>query len=215
MTWTDPSAAITLFQTGDVFTESNFKTYILDNLLSLPHPLEAPTTADNDVNTTASETTFYSVTVPANSLGTNGMAEMLILGDYLFNNSTADTCAVRVKFGGVTILGDSFGLPTSINASRWPFVWRVFLANKGATNSQWLNFTATHVDARVGAPTTGWGGLTAETADGGQGGVLGPSSAATIDTTVDQTLLVSVQFSASSANNSIARRWARTLIGKN
>ena len=209
MTWTDPLA--TAFETGDVLTESNLSTYVLNNLLSLGHPLEAPTTADNDINTTAAETTLYSVTIPANKLGTNGSAEMFIKGDFLYNNNTADTITIRAKFGGLTVLEPTAFTPSGgLNAVRFPYELTVRIDNRGATNAQLTSLAFT---ALTGSGANGIGNVLRSPAANLVIGNM--QNTAATDTTASQSLLVSVQWSASSANNSWRRRWARTLIGQN
>ena len=204
MTWTDPLA--TAFETGDVLTEANLSTYVLNNLLSIPHPLEAPTTADLDVNTTTTETTLYSVTVGANKMGSNGQVVMDVEGDWLYNNNTADNMTLRIKFGGVTSISAAQTLG-SLNASRVPYVLRITASNRGATNAQLISLTMLSSDAGAGTGIGQWHGGSAE------GGAM--QTTAAIDTTVNQTLLISVQWSASSANDSWRRRWARTTIAQN
>ena len=205
MSWTDPDP--TLFETGDVFTEGNFKTHVLDNLLALAHPLEAPTTADLDVVSSAAETTLYSVTVLGNTLGTVGSVLAELYGDTLYNNNIADTMTLRVKFGGSTQLqGAAFPLGT-LDAARQPWYLRIVVANKGATNSQVLYASLDGRPGNVTTPVVGLGRWDTRSV----GAMISTSA---IDTTVDQSLLVSVQWSVSSANNSWRRRWARTLIGQ-
>ena len=211
MTWTDPAAAVALFETGDVFGASNFNSYVLQNLLSMPHPLEAPTTSALDVVSTVAETTLYSVTVPGNAMGANGSVEMFLMGDYLHNNVAGDTLRFRFKFGGVTWYSSITDFGTSLGANRQPWKLELAMMNVGATNVQRGYGTVQYFSANVTAPTIGIGNVTVDTFQ-----PLGMGSAAgTVDTTVNQTLLVSVEWSASSANNSFARRWARTLIAQN
>lgn len=211
MAWSDPTTGSALFDTNDIPTEGNFDTYIFDNLLSLMHPLEAPTTGDLDVVSSVAETTLYSVTVPANSLGTNGCVLMDLAGDFLHNNVGVDTITVRVKFGGVTLLDAATDWNSGVGAARKPWRWEIRVGNEGATNAQlvWLHSVAMFPSAT--SPTAGIGYLAV--GDPRAHGIV--QNTAAIDTTVDQTLLVSVQWSASSVNNSWRRRWARTLIGRN
>ena len=213
MTWTDPLA--TAFETGDVLTEANLSTYVLNNLLSLEHPLEAPTTANLDVNTTTTETTLYSVTVPANKMGTNGIVRVQMYGDYVHNNVAADTITVRIKFGGLTSWAQASNLGNAVAATRHPWLLDFFIANKGATNAQELFGSVQTEGADFGPASTGIGAAFVETTSAIFPALASTSGAPTIDTTVNQSLLVSVQWSASSANNSWRRRWARTLIGQN
>jgi hypothetical protein len=211
MSWTAPRD----YTTNEVVTATILNTDHRDNLLSLMHPLEAPTTANLDVNTTVAETTLYSVTVPSNALGTTGLAVMELGGDLLHNNVAGDTLTIRVKFGGVTQWASgAWNFQNALNALRLPWRLNVELASKGATNAQEL-FINGHVYAANATPpaTTGLGGPVTNLDMVFSG--ASTSGAPAIDTTANQTLEVTVQWSASSANNSFRRRWARTLIGRN
>lgn len=198
MTWTDPEAGKAFFETDDQPTEANFETYILDNLLSVEHVLDV-TTGDLDVNTSTAETAFYSVVVPANSMGSNGEVHMQTWGDARGNTSGDCTLTTRVKFGGSThyTLADSGWVNNTV---RTFFGVDIRIINQGATNAQLV------VVGIVGAGPDG----------GGTNSLLAalPATAA-IDTTVDQTLLVSVQWGSSSANNSVRRLSAKTTLARN
>lgn len=202
MTWVDPVVLSTSFDTSDIPTQANFDS-LFNDLLSIYHPIDT-TTADNDVNTTALETTLYSVTIPANSLGSTGVAMMLVRGDYLYNNNTANTLQIRCKFGGTTIIdsGAVAGINT-LSASRFGWGLLLHLANRGATNAQLMSADFNY--ARTNTIINPGGGYF--------GGFQNATSA--IDTTVDQTLLISIQWGTSSANNSWRRRWAQVLLGQN
>lgn len=196
MAWTDPNPL--LFETGDILTQGNIGTYILDNLFATPHVFDF-TTADLDVVNTAAETTFYTVTIPANSLSTSGSAYLETTGDALGTAGGSHVLTTRVKFGGVTHIthADNYVNVTA----RTTYSLQVRVTNQGATNAQ-------IVDLRVQG-------------SGGGGGLSGrvvydilPVTAA-IDTTVDQALLVTVQWAAAVATDSVRRFSARTLLAKN
>lgn len=210
MTHTDPEAGKAFFQTNDQPTQANFYVYLLDNLLSLDHYVDVQT-GDLDIVSTAAETTLYSVTIPANTLGTTGCIGLTLWGDFLFNNAAGNTITPRVKFGGVTSIAAAY-IPYNsggLSASRFPWYMRILVANRGATNAQLITYEAGYQGGGTNAYSTGIGLV-----DTGQRYTMGQNTAA-IDTTVDQTLLISLQWSASSANNSWRRRWARTQLGRN
>lgn len=209
MTWTDP--LLTAFETGDVLSEANVKTYVLDNLYSLLHPVAAPTTAELDINTSTAETTVFSVTVPANTMGTTGAVSMRLFGDCLHNNAAGDTVTIRVKFGGITLFSGSTPFISATGANRQPWYSSIYVFNTGATNAQTMHGEWRAMGANTAAPATGLGGLNNQT----DGLFASVSGASTVDTTTNQSFLVSAQWSASSANNSFRRRWAMAYIGKN
>jgi len=222
MTWTDPTVGSALFDTNDIPTEGNFDAYLFDNLLSLMHPLETPTTADNDITLAqgTNETTLYSVTVPANALGINGSIEMELHGDLLYNNSASDTLTLRVKFGGSTYLGWVYSaINAATTATRLPWILIIELTNQGVTNAQEMTAYMTPLrnnNVGLGDISSGTGIVATETGGRANAAVIQDvSGTVAIDTTVNQALLISAQWSAASANNSFRRRWARTLIGRN
>lgn len=195
--WTEPDTLSALFDTGDIPTQGNFDS-LLTNFESIMHPLESPTTGDLDVTGSGSagaETTFYSLTVPANSLGTTGSILLETLGDIKGTAGGSHICTTRIKFGGTTHITSTCDIVNVTSYVACPIV--VKLANRGATNAQVISLMT-----RMGA------------AGGTQLAELAPATAA-IDTTSAQTLLVSVQWANTAATNSVRRRWARTLIGQN
>ena len=209
MTWTDPTTLSTFFDTTDIPTQGNFDS-LFNDLLSLYHPLDT-TPTDNNIVSSATEDPLYTVTVPANSMSTTGAVYMRMEGDYLFNNGAGDTLRLRVKFGGVTHI-DSGAVVISTNiATRWPWTLDVWVRADGATNAQLITALLTYHRTGSGtAVTTGIGSFMAANVSGGLAQNTG-----TIDTTADQALLVTAQWSASSANNSWRRRWAQVLLGQN
>jgi hypothetical protein len=61
-------------------------------------------TSTNDVVSTASETTVYTFSVPANTLGSTRALRLTMIGDYLHNPGAGTTLVVRVKYGATTIM---------------------------------------------------------------------------------------------------------------
>ena len=201
MTCVDPVTLSAAFDTDDVPTGANFDS-LFTNFLSLPHRLDLQT-ADKDVVSTTTETSAWSalpgMLVPANALGDNGSIAVTLFGDLLYNNDVADTLAVRVRFGGsivLTISSDLFGASGLQGATRSPWWWEFRLGNRGATNSQALG-AKLHYNLSSGRV------------------YVAAVGASAIDTTVDQTLDLTVQWSAASANDSFKRFWGQALLAQN
>lgn len=155
--------------------------------------------ADNDINTTAAETTLYTYTIPAATLGTTGSLRLRLQGDYLNNTGAAATYTLRVKLGATTLFDDvSGGLASS--ATRRPWFLDLVLANQSAT-SQVLTF-----GHKLGSSVGGATGLGDMTAAGGNDTAHGGASSE--NTANALTLAVTIQHSASSANLSMRRRYA-------
>lgn len=149
-------------------------------------------TAAVDVNTSVAETTIYTKSITGGDLGSTKMCRLTLIGDYLHNNVAGDTVTVRGKFGGTTLFQQTTSLGAATGAARQTWRMQFEVENLGATNSQLGSGTLVF-------PPTG-GGAATTLMD------FGPASA---DTTAAQTLLVSAQWSASSANDSWRMRYAK------
>lgn len=147
------------------------------------------------VNTTNAETNLLSQSIPANTLSTNNAVRVVMwISD--FDLLTTDTATLRFKYGGNTYVtlslanNASGGTITNLTGK----IEFLLMAN-GATNNQVAFADATlSADIVTGAGTTT---NIAQAHDGGAGNVA-------TDSTSAQTLAITVQFSTSSANNSIS-----------
>jgi hypothetical protein len=159
------------------------------------------TTAVQVVSSTA-ETDILNFTLPAGSLGANGVLRTVLVGDRLWNNNLADAITIRVYFGGTLVL--AWGSPTApgtvLSATRTPWRFNLEIRNLAATNSQWIDLFGSLVENA--SNTTGLGGLFNDLIGRrGGGGLLTSAAAAAIDTTASAVVRVSVQWNASSAND--------------
>lgn len=191
--------------TGDVIQWSG-SAWTPTALSSYPQTVDRVTSA-LDIVSTVTETTVYTYTIAANALGTDRLFRALIFGDYLHNATSTDTVTWRVKFGGTTIFQDSENFNAESGANRQPWRLDLALAAGGATNLQWLNVLYTREKASQANPTTGIGNTTFNAFIAG-GNLMANSTAASADTTSSQAITVTAQWSASSANNSLRRRYA-------
>ena len=153
------------------------------------------------VTNSFTETTLYTVSVPANTLGTNKMLRVTMGGTYLNNSGATKSMVVSIKYGATTLYSDTSAALFSGTALRG---WRLefILAANAATNAQKLigSFGMSH----GGATTTGTGDSNVMIGDNdGSYGLLYGTSA--IDSTVAQTLLVTVTHNASDVNTTITR----------
>ncbi len=156
-----------------------------------------------DVQTSAVETSIYTKSIAGNDMGTTRSLRLTLMGDYLHNNVAGDTITARVKFGGTTFWDASLGaLGGTASAIRHPWRFVVTIANLAATNSQEISGQVSLALTTDVAPTTGIGGASGQFEIPFASNGLGA-----IDTTALQTLAVTVQWSASSANNSWRQRY--------
>lgn len=155
--------------------------------------------ADNDINTTAAETTLYTYTIPAGTLGATGAVRLRLQGDYLNNTGVGATNRLRVNLGATTLFDDvSANIPTS--ASRRPWYINLVLGNQSATSQV---MTLEHRLSGAGGTTAGLGNFDASGGFGSaHGGVASENTANAL------ALTVTIQHSASSANLSMRRRYA-------
>lgn len=160
-------------------------------------------TSTVDVVSSVTETSIYSKVVAGNDMGTNRGLRLLLLGDYLHNNVAGDTLTLRVKFGGTTHWAEAYDLGAVVGAARHPWSVRLEIANLGAVNSQAIFGEIVTEIADATAPSIGIGGW-----DSGKGAAwpIAASALGAIDTSTAQTLEVTVQWSASSPNNSWRKR---------
>lgn len=152
----------------------------------VPVVLSRLTTAVDVVNT-LTETTLFTFTVPGNTMGTNRLLRLELVGDYLNNSGATLTTSetLRIKFGASTIWQDDGKLHVN-SANRKPWFMKIHVMNLAAANSQQLGGVIT----LGGAPSTVGTGeyaddeIDAQTAIGGTGA---------LDTTASQALAVTVQ----------------------
>ncbi|SRR5580765_136149 len=92
---------------------------------------------DNDITNTATETDIYSVSIPANILGTNKAVRLIIYGLYSAN-SGSPTVILKIYYGTTLMWQDTSFVISAVSPSG---VWRfeIILSAHNATNSQEVN----------------------------------------------------------------------------
>jgi hypothetical protein len=153
------------------------------------------------VNTTT-ETTVYTFELPANTLGTDRMLRLTLLGDTLHNSGLGPVKTVRVKLGATTVAtcmathtGDSSG------THRAPFRLVAEISGAGALDAQVA--LAKLWDPLLGSPAAaGWMSGASSAALTGSLGTLFQSghNAVAEDSTEALTLAVTVQWPIPSAS---------------
>lgn len=198
MTWTDPTAAIPLFQTGDVFTEPNFKTYVLDNLLSVYHTVGSREYVEKGVQNSTTETSLYTTQplIPGGTMGTVGSYSALLFGRIRQGTSPTLSWTYRIKLGGTTVatLAANGGNATDSERFCW---WEIFIENMGSQSSQRI-----------------WS--RGATDGGGQSYFPGVFTAtSTIDLSADQVFDITVQMGSAGASNYFFKTFSKQTCGKN
>jgi hypothetical protein len=142
-------------------------------------------TSDVDVVNTVSETTIYSKTIGANHLSTDRRLRLELTADYLNDSGSARNLTVRLKLGGTTITTVSVN-GISASATRYAASMFFRIQAKGATNSQIIDVSYPNFSSNallVALPVT-----------------------SAIDTSVAQTLAVTVEHSAAHTSLSFRKR---------
>ncbi|MCI0558813.1 MAG: hypothetical protein MN733_09975 [Nitrososphaera sp.] len=171
---------------------------------SIPIVLDREVTDITILNTTT-ETTIFSHTVPANTMGQNKFLHLIIIGD-LLQNSTATNGTVRIKFGGTIMWQDASG-NFSADADRRGFFLDLWLTNSSATAVQIAGGFIVDQDlgSVPGPPTTGIAG---NLDDADMAGTAIISDNGNADTTAAATLEVTWQWGAAGASTEFIRRLA-------
>lgn len=154
----------------------------------------------NDIVNTAAESSWYPVTIPANTLGTAGAWRIRASGKYKNNSGVGATLTLVINFGATTMYKD---VSTSFasNAAYRPVVIDLTIYSTGGTGTQAMegNFFLGETDAT----TNGIGGIGV---NANSVFIIGGSSSE--DSTADKTFDIRVQHSAANANLSMYRGYA-------
>ncbi len=148
------------------------------------------------IDNSAAETSIFSGTIPAGTLGTSGAVRVVLTGQVLNDSGSGQGFTLRVKYGGTTMYADAsnatiFGNSATRRAWRMEFT----LFSDGTTSSQRVEGLIGPVGAAA-AVTTGYGDLAASVAL--PAAPVGGTAAA--DSTADQTFDVTIQLTAASAS---------------
>lgn len=142
-------------------------------------------TSDVTVQNTTTETNLVSVTIPGGTLSTsNGLKVRLNIGTYL---RTSGTFVLRFKYGGTTLITTSSLSVANVGVGYIEF----YLLAAGTTGSQKGFEVTKFFDVNTSTST---GHFTFDNADKGT---------SSVDSTTDQTLAITIQFSIADVANSI------------
>ncbi len=159
-----------------------------------------------DVVSSTTETAIYSKSIAGNDMSTDKSLRLTINGDYL-HQSISNSLRIKVNFGGTTFWDYTTDFGTGTSPRIQPWEMKLLVSNLGATNSQMIqgHFLSNYMANAT--PTAGIGTVyLTNSSVPGMFGVFGISSLGTIDTTLAQTLSVTVQWSTSSASSSWRKR---------
>lgn len=153
----------------------------------------------NTFNTTTAETTIYSYTIPANTLGANDEIYTRILNHYLNNTGSARGYVIKVKLGGTTVINFDTTTFFGSNSAKRLVKVDIYISSLGATNSQYVTMQINHASGSTpsGSITTGEGSLWSNNI----GNVQLGSGVLSQDMTSSKVFEVSIQLGTSSASH--------------
>lgn len=168
----------------------------LTNCTGLPQLAPwASSVSTTDVVSSSADTSLYSVSVPANTLGSSGELEFFLYCDYLNNTGANRTLTLTIKLGSTTLYTDTTTtIATSTGRRAMHLSGRL---KNTATNAQVLSALFGYSSIST-APPTGTGPL-----DSDSPVHLMLVGTGAVDTTSTQTFDVRVQHNASDANLSV------------
>ena len=146
-----------------------------------------------DVVNTALETSIYSKSVAGNTIGIDGALRITVEGDLLNNTGASATLEVKVKFGGTTVLDTGAISYGDGSTNRIPLTLQVLIGNLGTTNAQRVRGLMQAYGTASGI-TNGTMLLTSVYT------LIGQYTGLALDTTVAQTLQVTVTLGSANAN---------------
>lgn len=182
--------------------EAATKQYV-DGAIAVAAPTQGILVASGaavSVSNTAVETPIQRVTIPGGVLGANGAIKVRVSGQYLNNSGATKTFTLRIYYGGTLMYAGTTGSLSS-SALQHAFDLEFALQGGGATNAQSIGGT---VSLSAPGGSTGLGLMnsipTAST------GVAPPAlyGTASVDSTADQTLQITIQHSAASASTTFS-----------
>lgn len=141
------------------------------------------------ISNSAVETTLYTYSVAGGTLSTNKILRVVVSGTYLNNSAANRTVTIRLKYGATTMIAVATG-NIATNANTGTFTYTFLLMAHGSTAVQQAYL--------VGVHETGASAKVVIT-DGG---------VAAIDSTATQSLVVTAQLSASTATQTLTKRFA-------
>ena len=162
-----------------------------------------------EIVSSSTQTTIYTFTVPANTMGANGCLQLLMRGDYLNNTGSNQTLGLACLFGGTTWYGDT-KTAIATSGSRRAIFLELLIGNKNATGSQAAHGMF-HQTSSTGAAVAGVGTLD-QTATAPSYFMFNDQVGLSIDTTAAKDFVVQFKHSASSAQLSIRMQYAVLLV---
>ena len=185
-----------LIDTGDSGEPGELLVLAVDGLRD---PAIARAAALLDIVNTVAESTAFTATVPANTLGTDRAVRALLIADYLNNSGANQTVRVKVKLGATTLYDDITGA-LATNAARRAVRIEAVIAAQNSASVQSLGGSVSISGA--GGTTAGLGDLVGVTVYTPVLGAAAENSANAL------TFAITITHSAANAALSFRRQYA-------
>jgi hypothetical protein len=189
LTYSDALSAWTLANAAD-----NLNVTVLDKTVT------SQTIASSTV-----ETALYSVTIPANTLGTRKSIKFKMIGDYLNSSGGASNLVVRVTFGATTVLTTGT-VSIATGANRRALVIEGEISAANATNAQVGYAEISLGDSNMAATSQ------VESASYPPGRRVGGNNAIAEDTTASKNLQILITHGTSNANIQARRLMGQVIL---
>lgn len=141
------------------------------------------------ISNSNAETTIFTITVPGGTLGTNSQARLKIYGSWTSNTGIAETYTIRLKYGGGTLIT---AIATTANGAT---------GQNHEISADLMGFTATNAQRAALTETLG-------RSDAGAAVPQSYRATSAVDSTADQTLAVSWQWTTASGNLTYVKEYA-------
>lgn len=141
------------------------------------------------INNSSAETTIFTITVPGGTLGVTSQVRLKLYGSWTSNTGIAETFTIRLKYGGGTLIT---AIATTANGNTG-------LAHE--ISAELMGLAATNVQRAALTEALGRADLASVSAQTYR-------ATAAVDSTADQTLAVSWQWTTASVNLTYVREYA-------
>jgi hypothetical protein len=165
-----------------------------------------------DVVNTTTETTVFSKSIDPGALSTSRVLLAMIAGDWLNDTGAARAPTLRVKFGGATVWGSVAATAIDQGSVRASWRMELWLSNLGADDANWLSGTFRLSNRAVGT-VAGIGTFDLNSGTTGEYFVaeFGSNGPLSVDTSVAQTLAVTVQHDVADASLSFRKKFVHLM----
>lgn len=157
------------------------------------------------IENTASKSTLFTYSIPADTLSTNKMVRVTMMGEFLNAEGTTNEYDLHLDWAGSEVWENTI---SSIGHDTDHAAWmaQIWVQALGSASSQWVEFFWAHNTPDTGSANTGYSHISHTVAPEamGVGSAEGPQSA---DTTSAQTIAINITLDTADADYWIKKRF--------